>query len=461
MSDIQNNNNAQIQRVPPQNLDAEESVLATIFAFPDDSFDQIQASLEPEHFYRKIHQVIYKAAKDLALKSRSIDYITVADELKTSRIFNESGGSAYLDKLMSIIPSSSNYMSYVQIIVEKASARQLIEAANFILSESYEETTPVKDLLEKAENQIFSIGKTSEDRFAKHAEFYAEEAWKFIAEASAGDGATSGVSSGLSELDQITMGFQESDLIILGARPSMGKTAFVLQLCKNIAVDQKIPLVMYSLEMPGRQLMNRIFSCMAKINGSKLITGHKLTSSDISGLVKAQGEVSSSPLYINDSGSMTVYDMKNDLRRIRKELQDRDETAEIGMVVIDYLGLIRATDANMNEYEAVTQISKDLKGMAKEFKVPIICLSQLSRGVESRADKRPMNSDLRSSGAIEQDADLIMFLYRDEYYNPNAEESKGKAELIVAKHRNGPTGTVHLAFDKNNASFYNMSRRED
>ncbi|MCJ8345123.1 replicative DNA helicase [bacterium] len=460
MSDLQINN-AQIQRVPPQNLDAEESVLATIFAFPEDCFDQIQGSLEPEHFYRKIHQVIYKAAKDLALKSRSIDYITVADELKGSRIFNESGATAYLDKLMSIIPSSNNYMSYVQIIVEKASARQLIETANFILSESYEETVPVKDLLEKAETQIFAIGKTTEDKFAKHAEHYAEEAWNFIAEASAnGEGATSGVSSGLVDLDKLTMGFQESDLIILGARPSMGKTAFVLQLCKNIAIDQKLPLVMYSLEMPGRQLMNRIFSCMAKINGSKLITGHKLTGSDISALVKAQGEVSSSPLYINDSGSMTVYDMKNDLRRIRKDLQDKDTNAKIEMVVIDYLGLIRATDPGMSEYEAVTQISKDLKGMAKEFKVPIICLSQLSRGVESRQDKRPMNSDLRSSGAIEQDADIIMFLYRDEYYNPTADESKGKAELIIAKHRNGPTGTVHLAFDKNNASFYNVSHQE-
>ncbi|PCJ17234.1 MAG: replicative DNA helicase [Candidatus Cloacimonadota bacterium] len=460
MSDIQHSNNAQIQRVPPQNLDAEESVLATLLAFPEDCFDQIQASLEPEHFYRKIHQVIYKASKDLSIKSRKIDYITIAEELKSSRIFNDAGGTAYLDKLMSIIPSSSNYMSYVQIIVEKASKRQLIEAANFILSESYEEKVPVTELLEQAENQIFSIGKTSDDKFSKHAEYYAEEAWDFITEAVANKGGTSGVSSGLADLDKLTMGFQESDMIVIGARPSMGKTAFVLQLCKNIAIDQKLPLVMYSLEMPGRQLMNRIFSCMTKINGSKLITGDSLSQTEVKALMKAQGQVSSSPLYINDTGSMTIYDIKNDLRRVRKSLQDKDEKAKIEMVVIDYLGLIRSSDPKMSEYDSITKISQELKAVGKEFKVPIIVLSQLSRNVESRSDKRPMMSDLRSSGAIEQDADLIMFLYRDEYYNPNADESKGKAEIIVAKHRNGPTGIVHLAFDKNNASFYNMSSHE-
>jgi replicative DNA helicase len=449
-----------IRKVPPQNLDAELSLLATLYAF-NDKISEVnsQLGLLPSHFYRKVNQEIYAAFVQLDSKSEKVDAVTLQEVLRTSRAFQDAGGDFYLDKIIDTVPSSTNYGSYVTIIKNKANLRALIEFSQGLIGKAYEESDEARALLEEAERQIFSLNDTGQSGGFKYARDVADETFELVVKAIdnriQGNQEVMGVPSGLRDLDKYTQGFQDADLIILGARPSMGKTALCLQIALNISVEQKLPTIIYSLEMPARALMARLFSQKAGIHGDALRQG-LLTESQRKKLTQSMLKIGSSPLFINDNNAVTLYDIRNDVRRLEREL--KEQGSELRMIIIDYLQLITYRGRANSVQEQVAEISKGLKGIGREFNVPIICLSQLSRKVEDRANKRPMLSDLRESGAIEQDADLVMFLHREDYYDRKNDEIQGQAELILAKHRNGATGDIQLEFDKNTTSFKNVAK---
>ena len=336
--------------------------------------------------------------------------------------------------------------------------RQVIRVSNDLLTQAYNESEDASSLLEQAESNIFAISEVKVEKSYQHAKKFADDAFNDISNVyHKEDGGSTSVPTGIKDLDRLTLGFQESDLIILGARPSMGKTAFSLQLALNIAVQQKLSTVVYSLEMPGKHLVTRMCSNLARIDGMALRSG-KISEPEIRCLIKAVGEVSASPLWVNEAPGLTLMDIRNDLRRLQREFS-HDESKKLRLVIIDYLQLIASTERKANDQERVAEISRGLKNIAREFKIPVICLSQLSRKVEDRQKKRPVLSDLRESGAIEQDADLVMFLHREWYYEREKTELNRGAEIIVAKHRNGPTGDVKLEFDQDTGAFHDLAQQ--
>lgn len=446
----------ELDYIPPHNLDAEQTVLANFLSLSMDDSRRMEVfqRLKPNQFYKKIHQEIFKALQALDARSENIDYITLANELEGNRIYEDMGGKSYLDKLTAVIPRA-NVISYVEIIAQKAKARHLISICKDLLEKSYSGEEDTKELVELAEKKVFEIAQFSEEAGYQAAGKFATEAFDMIAEVFEDkDGkVVPGVATGFKDLDKLTLGFKPGDMVILGARPSMGKTAFCLQIAKNVAVDRREATVIYSLEMPGTQLVTRLFSNLARINGMNLLSG-KIRTEEANRLTRAVMELQQSPLFINDKSGMTLYEIRNDVRRLARELSQEGKT--LSMIVIDYLQLIGSSEKYSSEQVKISDFSRGVKNLAREFKVPVICLSQLSRKVEDRADKRPMLSDLRESGAIEQDADQVLFLHRPEYYSPENAEEKGVAEVILAKNRNGPTGSVKLHFDRNNACFQDL-----
>lgn len=445
-----------LRRIPPHNLDAEMSLLSLLVNFPE-KLPEVQAELKREHFYKRVHQEIFQAVLELDRRQMSIDELVLVDHLKQSQIFRDAGGAAYLAQIAAITPNF-NHMSYVKIIVQKSRLRRLIEISNLVLSRSYSEED-ADSLVADAEKEILKVAELREEKRYAHASRYAEESWDTVADLvrirSEGGTPNVGIPTLLSELDSLMMGFKRQDMIVFGARPSMGKTAFCLQLARNLAVEQNEPVILYSLEMPGMQIMMRVLSALAGINGTRLLKGD-LNQQDIQNLGQAVARVQESPFFINDQNAMTLLDIKNDLRRLTRELRERNQ--KLGLVVIDYLQLILSNENKASEQERIAEISRGVKAIAREFDVAVLALSQLSRKVESRQDKRPMLSDLRESGSIEQDADLVLFLHREEYYDPKNEEVKGLAEVLVAKNRNGPTGSAHMRFDKSTARFTDKAR---
>ena len=441
-------------KVQPQALQLEEAVLGAAM-LDKDALPVIIDILRPASFYSDAHQLIYKAMLRLFEKSQPVDLLTVSEELKKSGDFDKVGGSFYLADLTLKIASAANIEYHARIISQKHIQRELITVSTKIIKDAYEDTTDVFQLLDDAEQGLFSITQQNLSRGVQSMGALASQALKLIEEVAKREDGLTGVPTGFTELDRLTSGWQSSDLIIIAARPGMGKTAFVLALARNAAVDFKRPIAVFSLEMSNVQLAQRLISMEAEISGSKLRNG-QLEDYEWQQLHSSLEKISEAPIFIDDTPGLNVFELRAKCRRLKMQ-------HDIQMIVIDYLQLMTGGHDNNkgNREQEISAISRALKGLAKELHVPVIALSQLSRAVETRGGtKRPMLSDLRESGAIEQDADIVSFIYRPEYYQILEDEEgqslKGVAEIIIAKHRNGALKTVKLKFTDQFAKFGNL-----
>ena len=440
-------------KIPPQARELEEAVLGAIL-IEKDAISYVSDILKTDSFYVDAHATIYRAIKNLFGKSQPIDLLTVTEELRKNGKLEEVGGAYYLSELTNKIASSANVEYHARIIIQKFIQRELIRISNEIIRDAYEDTTDVFDLLDMAEKRIYEItDKNLRNSVQGIGQLVSKSILQIDGLLNREDGLLEdSVPSGYLELDKMTSGWKATDLVIIAARPSMGKTAFVLNLAKNAAVDYNMPVAIFSLEMGAVQLAKRLISLECEIDAQKVANG-KMSDNEFSILRDKVEKLSSAPIYINDQPAINVYELRAQCRRLQN-------AHGIKMVIIDYLQLMSGGgDKGMNREQEISTISRSLKGLAKELNIPVIALSQLNRSVETRGgDKKPQLSDLRESGSIEQDADMVMFLYRPEYYNLNNGEdganTKGVAEVIIAKHRNGPTGSVELRFNKNFGRFY-------
>jgi replicative DNA helicase len=438
-------------RLPPQNLEAEEGVLCGIL-LDNEVLHDIVPILKVEDFYRDSHQVIYRAIRDLYDQAKPVDSIILADELTRRGEFQKVGGEETLAKILGSVPHAANALYHAQIVREKAIARQLIEAANEILRESYSKSFTADELLESAERRIFHIAEEQAVGETTELGEIVTQAMDRIALRSEERHPVTGVGTGYLELDDITSGFHGSQLIILAARPSMGKTALALNMCEHVAVELKKGLLFVSLEMGQLELGERLLCARSKVDGQKLRTGRNLGTREMTLLGKAYDELRASPVYIDDTPARNMLQITANARRLKLR-------NHIELIVVDYIQLIEAEESRDSRQEQIAKITRRLKTLARELNVPVIALSQLNRAVENREDRKPRMADLRESGAIEQDADLVLLLHRPEYYDPN--DQPGIAELIVAKNRNGATGTVKLTFLKNFTRFENLAAVAD
>ncbi len=433
-------------RVPPQDTEAERSVLGAMLLDPT-ALNEIASLLEPEDFYRPTHGYVFEAILALFERNEPIDEVTIRAQLATDGKLEAVGGSAFLAGLTDSVPTAANIVYYATIVRNHSVARRLINAATEIAGNVYEGGAAIEILLDEAETKIFEVTSARDNRSFAPIKEVVKDAFKLIEKRYEKKQAITGVPTGFADFDKMTAGLQPSDLIILAGRPSMGKTAIALNMAQHAAIREKTPVAFFSLEMSRESLVMRMLCSEGRIDSQRLRGGF-LKDSDWPKLAKAAGELADAQVYIDDSGSLTVLEMRAKARRLMAE-------KGLGLVVVDYLQLMHGR-AESRERE-ISEISRGLKALAKELAVPVMALSQLNRSLESRTDKRPMLSDLRESGAIEQDADVISFVYRDEYYNPDS-DAKGEAELIVGKQRNGPTGVVHLKFFTEFTRFENLSR---
>lgn len=440
-------------KIPPQALDLEEAVLGAMM-LEQYAINKVIDILQPDMFYKQSHQHIYSAIKNLFGKSEPVDILTVNQELSKEGVLDIVGGSYYIMQLTNRIASGANIEFHARIIQQKYIQRELIRISSNIIKDAFEETTDVLDLLDKAETSLFEVAENNLRRSAANMEDVVKEAIHNIEEAAKQEGSISGIPSGFHKLDHLTSGWQPSDLIILAARPGMGKTAFVLSLARNIAVDYSRSVALFSLEMSAVQLVTRLISSETEISGDKLRKGN-LDTAEWAQLNERIGALNDAKIFIDDTPALTIFELRAKSRRLKSQ-------HDIQMIVIDYLQLMSAGADKGNREQEISSISRSLKALAKELNVPIITLSQLNRSVETRGGtKRPQLSDLRESGAIEQDADMVCFLYRPEYYNITQNEEgiefqPGHTELIVAKHRNGALEDIPIKFLNNYAKFTNM-----
>lgn len=446
--DGQNTKNSYSQNVPPHDLEAEQAVLSSIFMDRDAAAAAFEL-LAGDDFYRPDHKEVFEAALELYRTGSPIDVITVKNKLDEKNLFEQLGGIQFLSSLASSAGSSVNIKHYARIVEEKALLRRLIRLNADIMQESYKASESVEAILERAESGIFNIIKNRHSEEFYHIRDVALDAFEKIEDIYKSKGRLTGVPTGFVDFDQKTAGLQKSDLILLAARPSMGKTAFALNIAQNAAIRANVPTAIFSLEMSREQLVNRMLCSEAKMDAQKLRTGD-LNDEDWLMLVEAMGPLSDAPIYIDDTPGISPMELRAKCRRLKLE-------QGLGLIVIDYLQLMSGNSKNDSRQQEISEISRSLKAIAREMEAPVIALSQLSRACEQRADHRPMLSDLRESGAIEQDADVVSFLYRDEYYFPDTEK-KNQAELIIAKQRNGPTGTVDLTWLGQYTRFGNMTR---
>ncbi len=437
-------------RVPPQNIEAEQAVLGAILL----NHETLVTAMEfvtSDDFYRPSHQRIFESMMELSQENDPIDLITLVAKLQDKQQLEDVGGVSYLSQLVNAVPTSANIEYYATIVEEKSILRRLIRTATQIVSNGYASSEDVNDLLNEAEQRILEISQQrSSTGFIPIREVLMEvfERVEFLY---SNKGGATGIPSGFIDLDKITSGFQRSDLIIVAARPSVGKTAFALNIAQNIGVRTKETVAIFSLEMGASQLVQRMICAEANVDATRMRTGY-LESDDWEKLTMAIGALSEANIYIDDSPAIHVSEIRAKCRRLKQE-------KGLGMVIIDYLQLIHSKSRGDNRQQEVSEISRTLKQIARELNVPVIALSQLSRGVEQRQDKRPLMSDLRESGSIEQDADIVAFLYRDDYYDKETEK-KNIVEIIIAKQRNGPVGTVELAFLKSFNKFVNIDRSQ-
>jgi len=436
----------ELKKIPPQQIEAEQSLLGGIL-IDNDGLPQALEVLRGDEFYRDAHRIIFSAIQDLFERNEPVDLVTIAALLAEQNRLEAVGGATYLASLANTVPSAANVSSYARIVNEKALLRRLIQAANEITASAYGGGKDVEAILDQAEAAIFSI---TESRI-RNSYFSLKEVIKKSIEAierfQEYRDVVTGVPSHYADLDKLTAGFQRSDLIIIAARPSMGKTAFALNVARNAAVEG-VPVGFFSLEMSKEQLAMRLLCSEARVDSHKIRTGF-LSQQECAKLLAAAGALTDAPIYIDDTANISPLELRAKARRM---MADRG----LGMVVVDYLQLMKGRENAERREQEISEISRSLKGLAKELNIPVIALSQLNRKVEERHDKRPMLSDLRESGAIEQDADVIMFIYRDEVYNKGTAEP-GVAEVNIGKQRNGPTGGVKLAFIGSYTRFENLA----
>lgn len=439
-------------RIPPQNLEAEQAVLGAIL-LETEALITAMERIRAEDFYSVAHQRIFEAMTDLNDDNQPLDLVTLTARLQDKSQLEEIGGVTYLAKLANAVPTAANVEYYAQIVEEKSMIRRLIRTATQIVSNGFAAEEDVGSLINDAEQRIMEISnRRSSSGFISIRDVLMEvfDRVEFLYNHKGG---TTGIPSGFRDLDKMTAGFQRSDLIIVAARPSVGKTAFALNIAQNVAVRAGETVAIFSLEMSAAQLVQRMVCAESNVDAGRMRTGY-LEGDDWEKLTMAIGALSEAEVYIDDTPGITVADIRAKCRRLKKE-------KGLGMILIDYLQLIQGRGkAGENRQQEVSEISRTLKQIARELEVPVIALSQLSRGVEQRQDKRPMMSDLRESGSIEQDADIVAFLYRDDYYNQETEK-KNIIEIIIAKQRNGPVGTVELVFLKQFNKFVSLDRTHE
>lgn len=440
-------------KVPPHDLEAEQAILGSMLTDKDAVIASIEV-LKEEDFYREDNKAIYSAILNLYTRAEPIDIITVKSELESMGKFEQIGGLEYLAELPEKVPTTANAVKYIKIVEEKSTLRRLIKTANEIIELGYNQTEEVDDIMEGAEKKIFNIMQDKGEKSYSSIKDVLVDSFTQLEELYNRKQHITGVPTGFTELDYKTAGLHGSELILIAARPAMGKTAFALNIATNASVRAKVPVALFSLEMSKEQLVNRILCSESMVDSNKVRTG-KLEENDWTKLAESIGPLSEAEIYIDDTPGISITEIRAKCRKLKLE-------KNIGMVVIDYLQLVQGSNGrrNGNREQEISEISRSLKILAKEINVPVIALSQLSRAAEQRPDHRPMLSDLRESGAIEQDADIVMFLYRDDYYNQDSEK-KDIAEVIIAKHRGGSTGTVELLWLGSYTKFVNLERRFD
>ena len=434
---------------PPQNLEAEQAVLGGIF-LRNSIFHSIVDILREEDFYYPAHQAIFRACKELYNQNSPIDLVTASEHLQKTEHLEEAGGAVYVSSLMESVASAANALSYAEIVQEKAVRRQLIHQASQIINNALESEEETESLLDQAEAEIFNISESRIQPRFKSSKELVDQVFEYLEKRFEQRELITGVPTGYHEFDELTAGLQRTDLIIVAGRPSMGKTAFGLNLALRSAVNHQIPTAIFSLEMSMDQLMMRMLCAWGHVGLSRMRSGF-LADEDWAKLYQAAEDISQAPIYIDDTPSLDPLELRARSRRLKGE-------KGLGLVVVDYLQLMNLQQRKESREQEISHISRNLKSLAKEIDVPVVALAQLNRKVEDRTDKRPMLSDLRESGAIEQDADLIVFLYRDEVYNTREDNpNKGIAEIIVGKQRNGPVGTVKLSYLSSSTAFENLA----
>jgi replicative DNA helicase len=441
-----------LYHVPPQSLEAEESILSAILV-DNDTMPEVLEILSPKDFYRSSHQKMFTAMTELFSRNEPVDLVTLTNILREQGWLEEIGGATYLANLVDTVPFAVNAQHYAKIVHDKACLRQLIEKSNAIAKRCFEDRGDVENVIDYAESSIFEISENKIKPAFYPIGKIIEVNIDALEERQGNKALVTGVATGFTKLDELTAGLQKSDLIILAGRPGMGKTAFALNIAKNSAVDTNIPVAIFSLEMSKEQLSFRMLSSEARIDSSRLRRGF-ITQDDWIKITDAAGFLSQAPIFIDDSPNITVLEIRAKSRRLKME-------NDIGLIIIDYLQLMKGRISAERRDLEISEISRSLKALAKELDIPVLALSQLNRKLEERSDKRPQLADLRESGALEQDADVVAFIYRDELYNKDeSNPNKGRAEIILAKQRNGPTGTAILTFLDTYTRFENYSPRE-
>jgi replicative DNA helicase len=434
----------------PQNVDAEVSLLGAIL-IDTDAMIKIADMIDETDFYDKRHAHIYAAIKKLYDGRTAIDVLTLSDELRSQNLLDTIGGAAYINELTSYVPTAAHIVKYAEIVAEKAMRRKLITTTKEILDYGYNEQASIGDILESAETKLFQVSDKQVKNSVVSIEDILNESFD---ELHKNKGAVRGVSTGFRDLDGVLAGFQKSDLVILAARPSMGKTAFSLNLAHNVAKKSKRPVLVFSLEMSKEQLVDRLLATEAGVDAWNIRTG-TMSDQDFERIGHAMGSLSEEPLLIDDTPSITVSEMRTKARRAA-------HNEPLGLIIVDYLQLMsggsKFNNANANRVQEITEISRGLKALARELNVPVIALSQLSRSVENRSPQIPQLADLRESGSIEQDADVVMFIYREEYYKPDTER-RHITDILVKKHRNGPIGNIELYFDISKQRFRSLDSK--
>lgn len=444
-----------IDKLPPQNLEAERSLLGALI-LDKNAIIKVVDLIKPKDFYKQIHRDIYLAIAELFEKGEPVDLLAVSSRLKEKNLLENIGGNTYLTELINSVPTASHVLNYAKIVQRKRILRELIEAGQDIDSLGHAEQEDIDEVLDRAEQRIFSIAQKSlTQRFLPIKETL-EGAFERIDRLSKHEGGIRGVPTGFIDVDNMLSGFQKSDLIILAARPSIGKSALAVNIAMNIATKQKLPVGIFSLEMSNDQIVDRLIATLANINLWNLRTGklsHEGADNDFERIQHAMGVLSEAPIFIDDAASANVLQMRAMARRLQAEYG-------LGLLVIDYLQLVEPRNPAASPVQQVSEISRSLKGLARELNVPVLALSQLSRAVEHRVPQIPKLADLRESGSLEQDADVVLFIYREDRYNPETSR-KNIADLIIAKHRNGPVGKVGLYFDDQRVCFKTLEKQEE
>ncbi len=447
----ENNTQSPIAKLPPQNSEAEQSVLGCLM-LDRDAIIKIGDVIIPEDFYDFRHRVIYEAMVELFERNTSIDILTVGNALEEKKLLERAGGTAYLADLVNSVPSAAHVTHYAGIVRKKGTLRRLIQSAGEITNLAFTEDGEIEALLDKAEQKLFTVSQKHLKQNFVSISTILHETFERIDELHRDKGKLRGIPTGYVDMDRLLGGFQKSDLLILAARPSMGKTALALDIIRGIAVNHKVPVGIFSLEMSKDQLVDRMLSSQSDVDLWKIRTGN-LNEDDFEKIGEAMGTLSDAPIFIDDAAGANIMEIRTKARRLQTE-------HNVGLIVVDYLQLMAGKNTD-NRVQEVSEISRSLKILARELNVPVIALSQLSRGVENRPDKVPQLADLRESGSIEQDADVVMFIYREDMYKGKDSSRPNIAEIHVKKHRNGPTGQVDLFFDADKTSFKNLDKSFD